>query len=167
MYLRAGFGDMKIALPIICGAAVGATIAMAVDDPGVLKERDPLEATQAAYKEAIDGSDGDEAELASVRQDLALAYQRLGKENQSLLNRQVEIERSDPIAKEILDELLEAEKEVRQLRSRLKNRLGAIDEFQALDKKRQELVSEVEDLRRLERDLMEQLKKSTTEERSE
>ena len=79
----------------------------------------------------------------------------------------MEIERSDPIAKRILDELLAAEKEVRLLRSRLKSRLGAIDEFQALEVKRRKLVSRVEDLRRRERDLKVKLTESVSEEGSE
>ena len=154
-------------LTTVCGVALGVTFALAADQAPEFTERDPMVATRMAYDAAVDSSDEGVSELAVVRRDLARAYERLGEENRLLLSRQVEIERSDPIAKRILDELLAAEKEVRLLRSRLKSRLGAIDEFQALEVKRRKLVSKVEDLRRRERDLKVKLTESVSEEGSE
>ena len=75
-----------------------------------------------------------------------------------------ELQRNDPIARKIHEELLAAEKEVRELRARLQTRLKAMEEYRDLNAKRLELVAEVQELRNRERILMGAFRRESAEE---
>ena len=123
------------------------------DQVGV--DRNPQVATERAYSESVDLADSDESfELATLRKEIAETYQRLAKENRNLLQQQAHLERNDPIAKGLRERLIQAEKQVRKIRSSLQSRLEAIEEIRTIDIRREELIKEVELLKKRERALL-------------
>ena len=149
---------------LLLAAGIGAVAVCASESSPDVEHRDALAEVRKAYEGAIDTDDESARELATIRREIAETQKRVGQENHLLLGQMRELQRNDPIARRIHEELLAAEKEVRELRARLQSRLKAMEEYRDLNAKRLELVAEVQELRNRERILMGAFRRESAEE---
>lgn len=151
------YGILAVALMTsVCGTYVAATDLEPGDSNtvGAVTGRDTMAATRAAHASVIQSAEGPAGELAEIRLRLAEAYEELSRENASLNQKQRECEQNDPIARGLRNKLVAAEKELVQLRQSLQSRLEAIEEIQAVELRRKELLLYVQELRQQEKEVV-------------
>ena len=127
-------------------AAQGQVTDDQVSGRGVMPAAGPDTNVVERIRSAVADSVSRELE-ASVPPESADLYRELAQRNQALLQRRRELEYEDPIASGLKKKLIAAEKEVVALRKSLQIRLDAIEEIQAIEAERIDVMQQLQKLR--------------------